>query len=147
MKVELEVNGEQLKDLNDNVKDFLLSLTDEQKIKLFQNYINQEMDSFRQRIDSYRYGSYIKYEYTDFGKQLIDGLQDKISQIISNDILNKEEIKELIEEHTEKILDRMESIVEKSIIKYITDNLFSSKEKIKDLISSEINKEMSMLRK
>ena len=133
MKIELEVNSEQLKLLDWGLKDLLTGLTEEQQVQLLQNYINNQLEGFRKRKETTYWRADPEYEYTDFGKQVIDGLQDRIQESITQSILDKPTVQEYINETIQQVEQKLPEIIEKSIIQYAVDNLFSNKQEIFDI--------------
>lgn len=133
MKIELEVDSEQLKLLDSGLKDLLTGLTKEQQIQLLQNYINNQLEGFRKRKETTYWRAEPEYEYTDFGKQVIDGLQGRIQEGITQSILDKPTVQEYINETIHQVEQKLPEIVEKAIIQYTVDNLFSNKQEIFDM--------------
>lgn len=133
MKIELEVNSEQLKLLDSGLKDLLTGLTEEQQVQLLQNYINNQLEGFRKRKETTYWRAEPEYEYTDFGKQVIDGLQDRIQEGITQSILDKPTVQEYINETIQQVEQKLPEIIEKAIIQYTVDNLVSNKQEIFDI--------------
>lgn len=133
MKIELEVDSEQLKLLDSGLKDLLTGLTEEQQIQLLQNYINNQLEGFRKRKETTYWRAEPEYEYTNFGKQVIDGLQDRIQESITQSILDKPTVQEYINETIQQVEQKLPDIIEKAIIQYAIDNLFSNKQEIFDI--------------
>lgn len=133
MKIELEVDSEQLKLLDSGLKDLLTGLTEEQQVQLLQNYINNQLEGFRKRKETTYWRAEPEYEYTNFGKQVIDGLQDRIQESITQSILDKPTVQEYINETIQQVEQKLPEIIEKSIIQYAVDNLFSNKQEIFDI--------------
>lgn len=133
MKIELEVNSEQLKLLDSGLKDLLTGLTEEQQVQLLQNYINNQLEGFRKRKETTYWRADPEYEYTDFGKQVIDGLQDRIQEGITQSILDKPTVQEYINETIQQVEQKLPEIIEKAIIQYTVDNLVSNKQEIFDI--------------
>ena len=133
MKIELEVNSEQLKLLDSGLKDLLIGLTEEQQVQLLQNYINNQLEGFRKRKETTYWRADPEYEYTDFGKQVIDGLQDRIQEGITQSILDKPTVQEYINETIQQVEQKLPEIIEKAIIQYTVDNLVSNKQEIFDI--------------
>ena len=133
MKIELEVNSEQLKLLDSGLKDLLIGLTEEQQVQLLQNYINNQLEGFRKRKETTYWRADPEYEYTDFGKQVIDGLQDRIQEGITQSILDKPTVQEYINETIQQVEQKLPENIEKAIIQYTVDNLVSNKQEIFDI--------------
>lgn len=133
MKIELEVDSEQLKLLDSGLKDLLTGLTEEQQVQLLQNYINNQLEGFRKRKETTYWRAEPEYEYTNFGKQVIDGLQDRIQESITQSILDKPTVQEYINETIQQVEQKLPEIIEKAIIQYTVDNLVSNKQEIFDI--------------
>ena len=133
MKIELDEDSEQLKLLDSGLKDLLTGLTKEQQVQLLQNYINNQLEGFRKRKETTYWRAEPEYEYTDFGKQVIDGLQDRIQEGITQSILDKPTVQEYINETIQQVEQKLPEIIEKAIIQYTVDNLVSNKQEIFDI--------------
>lgn len=133
MKIELEVDSEQLKLLDSGLKDLLTGLTEEQQVQLLQNYINNQLEGFRKRKETTYWRAEPEYEYTNFGKQVIEGLQDRIQESITQSILDKPTVQEYINETIQQVEQKLPDIIEKALIQYAVDNLFSNKQEIFDI--------------
>lgn len=127
MKVELDLDANQLELLDKGLKDCLLSLSEEQQVMLIQNYMNAQFEDFKKPKDKISYWNNTEYEYTDFGKQVIETLSDKIEASITTSIFEKENVKQLIDEKIEEVIKNIPAIIESSISKYIINNLFRDK--------------------
>ena len=138
MKVELNLSTEQLKDLDDNVTNLLNNLTDEQKIEIIKNYINFQFDKLSYTHKDNFWGD--KKEISEFGRKLITGLQDQITNSVSEEIMNDENLKSFINETIDNVKKDLPNIIETSISKYIVDNLFNSYHDIQEAIRYEISK-------
>lgn len=138
MKVELELNSEQLSLLDKNLKDCLISLTDEQKVALLQGYINTQLEGFK-KFETYNYGS--QYTYSDFGKQVIDGLRGSIEKAIVKEMLEQENVRQEIERVKKEVLPRLTKLVEEGIVKLVVERLFVNPHDLEGIISESIYKE------
>lgn len=137
MKVELDLSAEQLNLLDENLKDCLLSLTDSQKEDIIKNYINTQLESFRKPKQS-EYWDSTKYEYTDFGKQMIDGLRDKLADSIKQTSLENEEVKKCMNETIDWIKKNIKNIIQESISNYIINNIFYNKSELQNIVSNTV---------
>lgn len=131
MKIELEVSAEQLKELDKGLNNLLLNLNEEQQVQLIQGYLNKQFQDLYEK-DSY----WSNTELTDFGKQLIQGLQEQISKSVTSKLLEQENVKKEMDEITQKVLDTLPDIIPKAINEYIVGNLFQNKGKISTMINT-----------
>lgn len=132
MKIEIDVDSNQLQLLDTSLKEFLLSLNDEQKIKLIENYIFLKFDNVFYKDEVSLYSNSRKL--SDFGNSLIDGLQEKINKSITNKIMENSEIQNLINNSIDETEKNMNTIISNAITTYIINNLFCKPEKLKDNI-------------
>lgn len=139
MKVELDLSADQLTLLDKSLKDCLLSLTDDQMVQLLQNYIDNQLESFRVQKESSYWRTSPEYEYTDFGKQITDKMSKKIEEAITNEMLNKEEVTKYIDEVIENVKKDLQHTIESSISKYIIEHLFCNKDSLELEIMNTIN--------
>jgi hypothetical protein len=131
MKIELEVSAEQLKELDKGLNNLLLNLNEEQQVQLIQGYLNKQFQDLYKK-DSY----WSNTELTDFGKQLIQGLQEQISKSITDKLLEQENVKKEMDEITQKVLDTLPDIIPKAITEYIVGNLFQNRGEINTMINT-----------
>ena len=131
MKIELEVSAEQLKELDKGLNNLLLNLNEEQQVQLIQGYLNKQFQDLYKK-DSY----WSNTELTDFGKQLIQGLQEQISKSITDKLLEQENVKKEMDEITQKVLNTLPDIIPKAINEYIVGNLFQNKGEISTMINT-----------
>ena len=131
MKIELEVSAEQLKELDKGLNNLLLNLNEEQQVQLIQGYLNKQFQDLYEK-DSY----WSNTELTDFGKQLIQGLQEQISKSITDKLLEQENVKKEMDEITQKVLDTLPDIIPKAIPEYIVGNLFQNRGEINTMINT-----------
>ena len=136
MKVELDLSAEQLNLLDENLKDCLLSLTDSQKIDIIKNYMDNQLENFREPKRN-GWGD-TKYEYSDFGKQMIEGLQDKLKDSLQKTALENEEIKNYMNETIEWLKENISKIMQEAISKYIIENLFYNKSELENKVRGVI---------
>lgn len=135
MKVELDLSEEQLKRLDEDLTSVLKNLSEEQKISIIQAYLIDKFNKFEYTYTT-SWGSK-ETKISDFGKQLIDGLQNKIEDSISNKILKDEKLKSFIKDTIDNVEANLQNTIEKAISEYITENLFSNTDKIRYFIQEE----------
>ena len=138
MKIELDLNSEQLQLLDSNLKECLLSLTDEQKTALLQGYINTQLEGFK-KIESFGYSS--NYVYSDFGKQVIDGLRGSVEKAIVKEMLEQENVRQEIEKVKKEVLPKLTRLVEEGIVKLVVERVFVNPHDLEGIISESIYKE------
>lgn len=138
MKVELDLSEEQLKGLDEDLTSVLKNLSEEQKISIIQAYLIDKFNKFEYTYTT-SWGSK-ETKISDFGKQLIDGLQNKIEDSISNKILKDEKLKSFIKDTIDNVEANLQNTIEKAISEYITENLFSNTDKIRYFIQEEFQR-------
>lgn len=139
MKVELELDGEQLQLLDKGLKECLTSLTDEQKVVLLQGYINTQLEGFRELKSNGYYNS--NYVYTDFGKQVVDGLRSSVEKAIVKEMLEQENVRQEIEKVKKEVLPKLTRLVEEGIVKLVVERVFVNPHDLEGIISESIYKE------
>lgn len=137
MKVELDLSTEQLAELDKGLVDLISSLTDKQKTEIVKEYLQYKMDdNFYKKSEGYYSSS---TTLTDFGKEVIDGLQSKVSKNITNSLFKDEEITKRIDDITDYITENLDTIITQSLITYITHNLFQNQQSIQQQIMITVN--------
>lgn len=139
MKVELDLSTEQLQELDKGLMELLITLTDEQKTEIVKNYLQYKMDNnFYKKSEGYYGGTSV--QLTDFGKEVISGLQDKVATNITNELFEDETIGEQIQKTTSCIISNLDEIITKSLVTYITENLFKNSYLVQQQIELTINR-------
>lgn len=138
MKVELDLSTEQLSELDKGLSNLLKTLTDEQKTEIVKEYLqNQMSNNFYKKHEGYFSNSYT--ELSDFGKKVMDGLQKKVAENITNNLFEDEEITKRIEDTTSRIIKNIDEIITKSLVTYIINNLFRDTNSIQYQIENTVN--------
>lgn len=135
MKVELDLSAEQLQELDNGLINLIKTLSEDQKTEIVKSYLLNKMDeNFYEQTNSF----YSSKQLTDFGKTVVDGLREKVADNITNDILSNKDLIDKMNEIIEYTTKDLSEIIEKSITKYIVDNLFSNKYMIEEQIRQTI---------
>lgn len=134
MKVELDLSTEQLESLDKDLTDLLKNLSEEQRIEILKGYIIDKFDKLEHKYTDH-WGTE-RTQLSQFGDELVKGLQDKISESVSEEIMNNVLDLDVIKKTTQNIKNQLPEIIENSISQYIVDNLFNNKQEIGDIINS-----------
>ena len=142
MKIELEIKDTQLEALDKDLTTFLSTLTDDQKLTLLGKYLETQFRGIYSFDNSWG-----QTTLTDFGRQIINGLQNKIANVyIENYYLNNEELKTKLDEYVENIKKELPNVIREAIANYITNNLFNSTNEISYMIQNGISQHISEMR-
>ena len=142
MKIELEIKDTQLEALDKDLTTFLSTLTDDQKLTLLGKYLETQFRGIYSFDNSWG-----QKTLTDFGRQIINGLQNKIANVyIENYYLNNEELKTKLDEYVENIKKELPNVIREAIANYITNNLFNSTNEISYMIQNGISQHISEMR-
>ena len=142
MKIELEISNTQLEALDKDLTTFLSTLTDDQKLTLLGKYLETQFRGIYSFDNSWG-----QKTLTDFGRQIINGLQNKIANVyIENYYLNNEELKTKLDEYVENIKKELPNVIREAIANYITMNLFNSSSEISHMIQNGIFQHTSEMR-
>lgn len=133
MKVELDLSTTQLEELDKSLTSLMENLTEEQQVEIIKSYINFQFDKLEYSYHD-DYWNRDKKEISEFGKKLIEGLQNQIVNSISEEIMKDENLRSFIQETVDGIIKDLPDIIETSITRYIVDNLFSSRSNIDEQI-------------
>lgn len=124
MKVELDLSAEQLQELDNGLMNLIKTLSEDQKTEIVKSYLQNKMDeNFYSKQDSI----YSSKQLSNFGKEVVEGLREKVADNITDDILSNKDLTDKMDEITKYIIRNLQEIIEQSISKYIVDNLFASK--------------------
>ena len=142
MKIELDIKDTQLEVLDKDLTTFLSTLDDDQKLTLLSKYLETQFRGIYSFDNSWG-----QKTLTDFGRQIINGLQGKIANAyIENYYLNNEELKAKLDEYVENIKKELPNVIREAIANYITNNLFNSTSEISYMIQNGISQHISEMR-
>lgn len=135
MKVELDLSAEQLQELDNGLMNLIKTLSEDQKTEIVKSYLQNKMDeNFYSKQDSI----YSSKQLSNFGKEVVEGLREKVANNITDDILSNKDLTDKMDEITKYIIRNLQEIIEQSISKYIVDNLFASKYMLDEQIKRTI---------
>lgn len=135
MKVELDLSTEQLQELDKGLLDLLKTLNDDQKVQLIKAYLENKMDeNLYIKKDSF----YSSKELSSFGKEIFDGLQERIKDSITNELFNNEDLQLDLNDIVNRLKKNLYEIVESSISSYIINNLFRHQDDLQQQIQQTI---------
>lgn len=135
MKVELDLSTEQLQELDKGLLDLLKTLNDDQKVQLIKAYLENKMDeNLYIKKDSF----YSSKELSSFGKEIFDGLQERIKDSITNELFNNEDLQSDLNDIVNRLKKNLYEIVESSISSYIINNLFTHQSDLQQQIQQTI---------
>lgn len=132
MEIRLDLSTEQLAYLDKDLTVLLKELTDEQKIEILKAYMINKFEKWETK------NSWGNTVLTDFAKEIINGLQEKICDAITEDVLQDENLKKAMKEVTEQVKKDLGHTIEVGIINYIVSNLFNNKEDIEKMVYPKI---------
>lgn len=135
MKVELDLSTEQLQELDKGLLDLLKTLNDDQKVQLIRAYLENKMDeNLYIKRDSY----YNSKELSSFGKEIFDGLQERIKDSIIDRLFDNEDLQSDLNDIVNRLKKNLYEIVESSISSYIINNLFTHQSDLQQQIQQTI---------
>ena len=135
MKVELDLSTEQLQELDKGLLDLLKTLNDDQKVQLIKAYLENKMDeNLYIKKDSF----YSSKELSSFGKEVFDGLQERIKDSITDRLFDNEDLQSDLNDIVNRLKKNLYEIVESSISSYIINNLFTHQSDLQQQIQQTI---------
>lgn len=135
MKVELDLSTEQLQELDKGLLDLLKTLNDDQKVQLIRAYLENKMDeNLYIKKDSF----YSSKELSSFGKEIFDGLQERIKDSITDRLFDNEDLQSDLNDIVNRLKKNLYEIVESSISSYIINNLFTHQSDLQQQIQQTI---------
>lgn len=138
MKVELDLSSDQLRYLDNSLTELVKNLTEEQQITILNNYMQTQMENLIIKNKGIScYSSSSSTTLTELGQHLVNELQTRIAEAITDKVLETEDIKSLIDEYTKKVIDTLPSTIIESINQYIVDQIFLSKDRIQDMLMQQ----------
>ena len=132
MEIRLDLSTEQLAYLDKDLTVLLKELTDEQKIEILKAYMINKFEHWETK------NSWGNTVLTDFAKEIVNGLQKKICDAITEDVLQDENLKKAMKEVTEQVKKELGYTIEAGIINYIVSNLFNNKKDIEEMVYPRI---------
>ena len=109
MKVELDLSAEQLQELDNGLMNLIKTLSEDQKTEIVKSYLQNKMD---ENFYSKQNSIYSSKQLSDFGKEVVEGLREKVANNITDDILSNEDLKNKMNEIIEYIIRNLQEIIE-----------------------------------
>ena len=131
MRIELEINEEQMKDISEDLKKFLDNLTDEQKLEILKDFCNRQLEESLGVTHS-------GYYYNNFSDTFAKKMQEGINNGVADIICKRDDFEELLKDKIDRTVKNMGSIIEASITKYIAGHIFMSKDEIMNEINHSV---------
>ena len=111
MKVELDLSAEQLQELDNGLMNLIKTLSEDQKTEIVKSYLQNKMDeNFYSKQDSI----YSSKQLSNFGKEVVEGLREKVADNITNDILSNKDLTDKMDEIIEYIIRNLQEIIEQA---------------------------------
>lgn len=133
MKIELDLNLEQMEGLEKNLQETLCNLSKQQQIVLLQGYINNLFEGIYHKD---RWGD---NHLNEFGQALVAEMRKQISNTTCEKILEDERFKKEIDKCIDFYKENLNDILGKAIIEYVMTRLFAEKGDIIDIANKILN--------
>lgn len=140
MKIELDLNEEQLKQLDHDLVDVLGNLTDDQKVQIMTDVLYKRLEKVDVNVSS-RWTTPEESRWSRFINEIIKGLQEKLAESITENMLKNEAIQERAQNAINNTVEHLEEIIFKGIVEFVIKNVFAS---YKDMHSVENTAYMAM---
>ena len=141
MKIELDLNEEQLKQLDHDLVDVLGNLTDDQKVQLIQGFLTKrlmEVDAHPDRGGCFGYYDKNAERWNHFISAVVNGLQEKIVQSITDEILKNDPIRAKVDAATDSTIQNIGEYVCRGIISYVVERVFLRKDEVMHEINNAV---------
>lgn len=129
MKIELDLNLEQMEGLEKNLQKTLSNLSEYQQIALLQGYINNLFEGI------YRKDRWGDNQLNEFGQALVAEMREQISNATCEKILEDERFAKEIDKCVEFYKENLNDILGRAIIEYIMTRLFTEKSDVVEITS------------
>lgn len=129
MKIELDLNLEQMEGLEKDLQKTLSNLSEGQQIALLQGYINNLFEGI------YRKDRWGDNQLNDFGQALVAEMREQISNATCEKILKDERFAKEIDRCVEFYKENLNDILGRTIIEYIMTRLFTEKSDVVEITS------------
>lgn len=129
MKIELDLNEEQLKQLDHDLVDVLGNLNDDQKVKIMTDILYKRLEKVDVNVSS-RWPTQEETRWSRFISEIVKGLQEKLAESITENMLKNEAIQERAQNAINNTVGHLEEIVSKGIIEFVIRNTFASHKEV-----------------
>lgn len=129
MKIELDLNLEQMEGLERDLQKTLSNLSESQQIALLQGYINNLFEGI------YRKDRWGDNQLNEFGQALVAEMREQISNATCEKILKDERFAKEIDKCVEFYKENLNDILGRAIIEYIMTRLFTEKSDVVEITS------------
>ena len=109
MKVELDLSAEQLQELANGLMNLIKTLSEDQKTEIVKSYLQNKMD---ENFYSKQNSIYSSKQLSNFGKEVVEGLREKVADNITNDILSNKDLTDKMDEITKYTVNNLSKIIE-----------------------------------
>lgn len=133
MKIELDLNLEQMEGLEKNLQETLCNLSKQQQIVLLQGYINNLFEGIYHKD---RWGD---NHLNEFGQALVAEMREQISNATCEKILEDERFMKEIDKCVDFYKKNLNDILGRAIIEYIMTRLFTEKGDVVEITSKILN--------
>lgn len=133
MKIELDLNLEQMEGLEKDLQKTLSNLSESQQIALLQGYINNLFEGI------YRKDRWGDNQLNEFGQALVAEMREQISNATCEKILEDERFAEEIDKCVDFYKKNLNDILGRAIIEYIMTRLFTEKGDVVEITSRILN--------
>ena len=141
MKIELDLNAEQLAQLDTSLADLIKCLTDEQKQELIKPILENKLEQLIWTNISGYYSS--SKSLTDFGKHFVDSLKEGVTSQVVDILTDNEEYKKIVKQCIDYSKQATEEVFAKKLSEHLINGIFENKESLKQNLSYSI---LNMLR-
>lgn len=133
MKIELDLNLEQMEGLEKDLQKTLSNLSESQQIALLQGYINNLFEGI------YRKDRWGDNQLNEFGQALVAEMREQISNVTCEKILEDERFAKEIDKCVAFYKENLNDILGRAIIEYIMTRLFTEKGDVVEITSKILN--------
>lgn len=125
MKIELDLNEEQLKQLDHDLTDVLGNLTEDQKLQIMTDLLYKRLEKVDAGSSNSRRDPQIA-RWEHFISEIVKGLQKKLAESITEKMLKNEAVLERAEDAINYTTGHLEEIVSKGILEFVIRNTFAT---------------------
>lgn len=133
MKIELDLNLEQMEGLEKDLQNTLSNLSEYQQIALLQGYINNLFEGI------YRKDRWGDNQLNEFGQALVAEMREQISNATCKKILEDERFAKEIDKCVDFYKKNLNDILGRAIVEYIMTRLFTEKGDVVEITSRILN--------
>lgn len=137
MNINLDIKEDQLKHLDDDLREFFANLNEDQKMLIIQTYFNKKLDAMEHKCNTYLMTGGDK-EWFEMAKYLREGIREKVQQAVADKVALNDSLNTMVNDAVKEISPKLEDMIGKAISTYVIQHLFVDKRILEESLENAV---------